>query len=96
MPSEGRTRTVRRLGWLRGDGGWRVRAVDPEARVIDEDTAEAYERMLASTERALDLMEGRVVAAMAKVDAVLGRTKDRRQRDDLLDIRLSLTGRTTS
>jgi hypothetical protein len=42
----------------------------------------------------LDVAENRLLGAVTKVDAVLGRTKDRRQRDDLLDIRLRLTGGT--
>ena len=45
------------------------------------------------TQTALDVAANRLLTATAKVDAALSRTKDRRQRDDLLDIRLSLTGR---
>jgi hypothetical protein len=42
----------------------------------------------------LDVAENRILGAVTKVDAVLGRTEDRRHRDDLLDIRLRLTGGT--
>jgi hypothetical protein len=49
--------------------------VDPEARVTDEDTAEAYERMLANTERALEVLENRLVCAQATLNAVIDRTR---------------------
>jgi len=78
-----RARTVRRLGWLLGDGRWRVRTVDPE---MTETTVDL------SVQHRLDVAENRLLGALVKVDAVLGRTDDRRHRDDLLDIRLRLTG----
>lgn len=59
------------------------------ADVLDESTVDL-------DRQAREVAENRIEQAVAKVDAVLGRTKDRRQRDDLLDIRLSLTGRKTS
>jgi len=83
-----RARTVRRLGWLLGDGRWRVRTVDPE---MTETTVDLTARALQAR---LDVAENRILGAVTKVDAVLGRTEDRRHRDDLLDIRLRLTGGT--
>jgi hypothetical protein len=82
------TRTVRRLGWLLGDGRWRVRNVDPEG-AVNETTVDLTH---AALQARLDVAENRLLGAVTKVDAVLDRTKDRRQRDDLLDIRLRLTG----
>lgn len=50
----------------------------------------------ADLQHRVDVAENRLLRAEAKVNAVLARTQDRRHRDDLLDIRLSLTGRKTT
>jgi hypothetical protein len=59
----------------------------------DEPTVDLAAELDAFERRAL-VAENRLLGAVTKVDAVLGRTKDRRHRDDLLDIRLRLTGGT--
>ena len=38
-------------------------------------------------------LESRVLSAVARIDAVLARTPDRRQQNEWLDVRLLLTGR---
>lgn len=59
---------------------------------MNETTVDLRQEALAAQ---LNVAENRLLCATAKLDAALSRTKDRRQRDDLLDIRLSLTGRPT-
>lgn len=46
----------------------------------------------ATLDRPADVLESRILAGVAKVDAALRRMPDPRLRDDLLDIRLALTG----
>jgi hypothetical protein len=61
-----------------------------KATVFDDEPAANPARQ--ALEHRLDVAENRLLGAVSKVDAVLGRTEDRRHRDDLLDIRLRLTG----
>jgi len=69
-----RARTVRRLGWLLGDGRWRVRTVDPEMNETTVDLG-APSRLLVQLERA----ENQLLGIQAKVEAILARAANRRR-----------------
>ncbi len=64
-----RARTVRRLGWLLGDGRWRVRTVDPE---MNETTVDLTDRALQAR---LDVAENRLLGAKKTLDNKLERTR---------------------
>jgi len=99
----GRARTVRRLGWLLGDGRWRVRTVDPE---MTETTVDLTDRAL---QHRLDVAENRLLGAQSSLDAIIDRTRHphfgatmtrdelvRAVRDDLLEVYAWVIGVKTS
>jgi len=97
---EGRARTVRRLGWLLGDGRWRVRTVDPE---MTETTVDL------SVQHRLDVAENRLLGAQSSLNNIIDRTRHphfgatmtrdelvRAVRDDLLEVYAWVIGVKTS
>jgi hypothetical protein len=85
-----RARTVRRLGWLLGDGRWRVRTVDPEMTETTVDLGTPREWELVREARANQML---VERAYLLIVEMLPHATTRAHQNDLLDLQNLLTGK---